>query len=104
MFALGLTFRNEKTRDPSQTEEGERNAHRGKLGIALQTKVTWIAAIFIFLYQGAEVALGGWLITFMIQVPKFKASKLTIYRSEVGILQEWVTRLQDSGSVSPWVE
>src|SRR2546430_15732552 len=64
---LGLTFRNEdKSSTPSDVSR--RDMQRGKLAIAVKSKVTWIAPIFIFLYQGAEIALGGWLVTFMIQV------------------------------------
>ena len=72
LIALGLTFRFEQFEDLSETEETRRNAQRGKLGIAVRMKVTWIASIFIFLYQGAEVSLGGWLVTFMIQVILFR--------------------------------
>jgi fucose permease len=68
LVALGLTFRNEHSADPSHTDESQRTAQQGKLGIALRNKITWVAATFIFLYQGAEVALGGWLVTFMIHV------------------------------------
>lgn len=68
IFAVGLSFRNEHSTEGSGSNEIRRNAQRGKLGIAVRRKITWIAATFIFLYQGAEVALGGWLVTFMIQV------------------------------------
>jgi fucose permease len=68
IFAVGLSFRNEHSTDGSVSDETRRNAQRGKLGIAVRRKITWIASTFIFLYQGAEVALGGWLVTFMIQV------------------------------------
>ncbi|CAG8204761.1 unnamed protein product [Penicillium nalgiovense] len=33
--------------------------------IALTYKVTWICAIFLFLYGGIEVAIGGWIVVFM---------------------------------------
>jgi len=59
LVAIGLSFRN---------EHSESNARRGNLAVAIRNRITWIAATFIFLYQGAEVALGGWLVTFMIQV------------------------------------
>ena len=71
LVGLGLSFRNEHSADPTSTDESRRNAQRGKLGVAMRNKITWIAATFIFLYQGAEVALGGWLVTFMIQVTSF---------------------------------
>lgn len=31
-------------------------------------RVTWICAIFLLGYVGIEVALGGWIVTFMIRV------------------------------------
>jgi fucose permease len=31
-------------------------------------RVTWIITAFVFLYLGVEVALGGWIVTFMIKV------------------------------------
>src|SRR5271167_2000243 len=50
IIALGLTFRTDHSADPSQTEESRRQAQRGKLGIAIRPRITWIAATFIFLY------------------------------------------------------
>ncbi|KAB8289812.1 hypothetical protein EYC80_010445 [Monilinia laxa] len=44
------------------------NAKTGRLREALNNKLTWIFAMFIFGYVGAEVSLGGWIITFMTQV------------------------------------
>src|SRR5450432_2890225 len=35
---------------------------------ALTYGVTWIVAIFLTLYVGVEVGLGGWLVTFMLEV------------------------------------
>ncbi|KAH6868520.1 major facilitator superfamily domain-containing protein [Alternaria rosae] len=37
----------------------------GRLKQALSSRVTWIAAIFLFGYVGAGGALGGWIVTFM---------------------------------------
>src|ERR1700737_4350705 len=61
VVGVGLSFRNE---DAGLVRTGQ----RGKLSIAMHSKITWIASTFFFLYQGAEVAWGGWLVTFMIQV------------------------------------
>ncbi|KAK9481223.1 major facilitator superfamily domain-containing protein [Lipomyces japonicus] len=33
---------------------------------AIRSKITWLAAIFILLYQGVEVSIGGWIVSFMI--------------------------------------
>jgi fucose permease len=35
---------------------------------SLQNPITWICAIFLLLYVGVEVSLGGWLVTFMLKV------------------------------------
>ncbi|KAI9641524.1 hypothetical protein NHQ30_010336 [Ciborinia camelliae] len=44
------------------------NAKRGRLREALSNKLTWVFALFLFGYVGAEVSLGGWIVTFMTQV------------------------------------
>jgi len=31
-------------------------------------RVTWITTIFLLLYMGVEVGLGGWIVTFMLRV------------------------------------
>lgn len=31
-------------------------------------RVTWLCALFLFGYVGAEVAIGGWVVTFMLTV------------------------------------
>ncbi|KAI9754460.1 MAG: hypothetical protein M4579_004688 [Chaenotheca gracillima] len=59
------------------TENGEKfrrehprtgNSKGGRTREALSNKVTWTVAIFLLCYVGVEVALGGWIVTFMIQV------------------------------------
>ncbi|KAL1955161.1 hypothetical protein VTO42DRAFT_8976 [Malbranchea cinnamomea] len=35
---------------------------------ALRNKITWICSIFLIAYVGAEVALGGWVVTFMLRI------------------------------------
>ena len=36
-----------------------------RLKEALNSRVTWVSSIFLLGYVGAEVALGGWIVTFM---------------------------------------
>ncbi|KAH4177683.1 hypothetical protein HBI04_033720 [Parastagonospora nodorum] len=36
-----------------------------RLKEALRSRATWVASVFFFLYIGVEVALGGWVVTFM---------------------------------------
>lgn len=49
----------------------------GRMKQALVTlpaaRVTWLCAFFLLGYVGIEVALGGWIVTFMIQVRKGEA-------------------------------
>jgi len=40
----------------------------GRTREALTNRVTWICSLFLLAYVGVEVALGGWIVTFMIQV------------------------------------
>ncbi|KAM5476223.1 hypothetical protein MauCBS54593_000908 [Microsporum audouinii] len=39
-----------------------------RMAEALSNRVTWICSIFLAVYAGAEVGLGGWIVTFMINV------------------------------------
>ncbi|KAJ2996153.1 hypothetical protein NUW58_g1065 [Xylaria curta] len=40
----------------------------GRTRQALKSKVTWILSVFILLYNGAEVSIGGWVVVFMTTV------------------------------------
>ncbi|KAF2212853.1 hypothetical protein CERZMDRAFT_111866 [Cercospora zeae-maydis SCOH1-5] len=49
----------------------------GRTRAALKLRVTWTLAIFLLFYVGAEVALSGWVVTFMQRVrgaPGFQSS------------------------------
>ncbi|KAK4239270.1 major facilitator superfamily domain-containing protein [Achaetomium macrosporum] len=51
--------------------EAHMHANRGKrttTRAALRSPVTWIVAVILLGYVGAEVALGGWIVTFMLRV------------------------------------
>ncbi|RDW65225.1 hypothetical protein BP5796_09917 [Coleophoma crateriformis] len=56
----GEVFRLENPRDPS--------VKVGRTREALSNRLTWIFAIFILGYVGAEVSLGGWIVVFMAKV------------------------------------
>ncbi|KAL1652214.1 hypothetical protein SLS58_000341 [Diplodia intermedia] len=43
-----------------------KSSKRGLLKQALRNRVTIVGALFIFMYQGAEVAIAGWVISFLI--------------------------------------
>lgn len=36
-----------------------------RLKESLKSRVTWVVSFFLLCYVGAEVALGGWIVTFM---------------------------------------
>ncbi|KAI9794358.1 MAG: hypothetical protein M1816_005427 [Peltula sp. TS41687] len=42
----------------------------GRIREALSSRVTWTIALFLLGYVGIEVALGGWIVTFMMRVRK----------------------------------
>ncbi|KAK9376545.1 major facilitator superfamily domain-containing protein [Lipomyces chichibuensis] len=44
------------------TSQNETSVYRQ----ALRDRVTWLAAALILFYQGAEVSIGGWIVSFMI--------------------------------------
>ena len=46
------------------------------LGRALKNRVTLIGALFIFAYQGAEVSISGWVISFLIQTRHGQPSRV----------------------------
>lgn len=41
------------------------NVKESRLKESLKSRVTWVISIFLLCYVGAEVALGGWIVTFM---------------------------------------
>ncbi|KAL2135616.1 hypothetical protein VTI74DRAFT_7763 [Chaetomium olivicolor] len=45
-------------------EEGKRTTTR----TVLMSPITWLVALFLLGYVGAEVSLGGWIVTFMLRV------------------------------------
>ena len=51
----------------TRDEEGEQT---GMTRMALRNKTTWILAAFLTVYMGAEVSIGGWIVTFMTDVRK----------------------------------
>ncbi|KAI5303936.1 hypothetical protein KEM56_007044 [Ascosphaera pollenicola] len=42
--------------------------NKASLSEVLKSKVTWICSIFLIAYVGVEVALGGWITTYMLRV------------------------------------
>ncbi|KAG7665578.1 uncharacterized protein J8A68_000980 [[Candida] subhashii] len=44
---------------------GEESENKGLMRESLKNVTTWVAALFVFFYQGAEVAFGGWITTYL---------------------------------------
>ncbi|MCJ1474729.1 hypothetical protein MMC13_003389 [Lambiella insularis] len=55
--ATGKRFRNDHAR--TSDKEGSRTKE------ALSSRVVWICAVFLLIYVGIEVAVGGWVVSFM---------------------------------------
>lgn len=62
--ATGAVFRVANPR----TTDSKGNRMREALTTMPSARVTWLCALFLLGYVGAEVALGGWIVTFMIRV------------------------------------
>ncbi|KAL8944312.1 MAG: hypothetical protein Q9216_000496 [Gyalolechia sp. 2 TL-2023] len=65
-------FRNYETDNPAQhnallrTPSGQQTSKSELLQQALKNKTTILGSLFIFAYQGAEVSISGWVISFLI--------------------------------------
>ena len=46
------------------------NRKKSRTAEAISNKITWECAVFLLVYVGIEVALGGWIVTFMLRVRK----------------------------------
>ncbi|KAF2089047.1 MFS general substrate transporter [Saccharata proteae CBS 121410] len=62
--ATAIAFRQANPR----TNDNKDSRLREALFAAPSARVTWLCAFFLFGYVGIEVALGGWIVTFMIRV------------------------------------
>jgi fucose permease len=68
-LASGLSFRGVESEPGNQLQSSERASNRPKRSLlveALKNPVTIIGALFTFAYQGAEVSISGWVISFLI--------------------------------------
>ncbi|KAE8131080.1 cytochrome P450 [Aspergillus pseudotamarii] len=60
----GSKYRQDNPSTPGRDGGGSPNQTR----LSLTYRVTWICAIFLFLYGGVEVAIGGWIVVFMTSI------------------------------------
>jgi fucose permease len=49
---------------------GKRAKGKSKTAEAVKNKVTILASVFLLIYVGVEVSIGGWIVTFMLRVRK----------------------------------
>lgn len=65
----------QSTSDPDSPAEGQKKpvGLRTALFHRPGARVTWVCAVFLLGYVGIEVALGGWIVEFMIQVRQGEA-------------------------------
>lgn len=63
--STGAVFRKATVRS---VEDGRKGGLRQALFRRPSARITWICAIFLLGYVGIEVALGGWIVTFMMRV------------------------------------
>ncbi|KAL2275604.1 hypothetical protein FJTKL_01682 [Diaporthe vaccinii] len=66
----GAMYRAEHPPDPNTPNNRTREA--------LKSKITWIFSGFIFSYMGAEISVGGWIVTFMFKVRNAPAVESSI--------------------------
>lgn len=64
--SLNMTSSHPQVRPPSKV---------GLLTNALKNRTTILGALFIFAYQGAEVSISGWLISYLLSYRKSESSK-----------------------------
>lgn len=69
-FAFAGADEDLKQWDTDATEkidpEEAKSQLRANMVLALRNHVTWLLSLFVLFYQGAEVSLGGWIVTFLL--------------------------------------
>lgn len=73
MILLGFAFKGaDEDLKPWETDEQSNEAgptptsSKGSMKDAVKNKITWILAFFVLFYQGCEVSLAGWCVTYLI--------------------------------------
>lgn len=64
-FAFSGANEDLKPWDPDEGTETSGN-EKGEMKLALSNRLTWLTALFVFCYQGSEVSLGGWIVTYLL--------------------------------------
>lgn len=53
-----ITIMEQENKAPAQ--------QKGAMKLALTNHITWLISLFIFCYQGSEVSLGGWIVSYLL--------------------------------------
>ncbi|KAK9709727.1 hypothetical protein K7432_008840 [Basidiobolus ranarum] len=77
------TFRIKKVETLEDHSEPEQSVSddRNMLKEVLLKRATWITAIFLLFYVGAEVSIGGWIVSFLVTVKNGDPDKMRIVAS-----------------------
>ena len=62
--STSVELENLDSRITNTTNNANTTTQTSEMVLALQSHVTWLIAFFCLCYQGAEVSLAGWIVTF----------------------------------------
>lgn len=75
--AIGLQeFAKARLNTPTNSKKNNQGPHTTDMLLALQNYKTWLLALFVLFYQGAEVSLAGWVVTFLLDYRHGNASSV----------------------------
>ena len=94
--------------------EHPREEGKSSTGLALRNRVTWLCCAFFLLYVGAEVSLGGWIVSFMLHVRGATAYQagiigtgfwagMTVGRSMLGVVTHTLIDVTNRKDRDGWV-
>ena len=64
--STSVELENLDSRITNTTNNANTTTQTSEMVLALQSHVTWLIAFFCLCYQGAEVSLAGWIVTFLL--------------------------------------
>lgn len=73
---IGLSDLSPKEQSTPGVSNSKRVSHSGDMILALKNSRTWLLAFFVLFYQGAEVSMAGWVVTFLLDYRKGNKSSV----------------------------
>lgn len=70
LVILKETRRSLEDKDADTESDSDAGAELASLAQSLRSKLVWFFSIIMFVYVGAEVAFGAWLVTFLLRIKK----------------------------------